>query len=340
MLEHIAFLISWLGACMEAITANIPSILWSAMSALGLDEVTGEYPGPHRVEGDKPYEPSPVDIAVVRAMFFRAKKLPPDLIDTIFDFGEYWAHSTTQLHERIDIMAGNEERENRFLLRSYPLGLVNAEARQNANDQPYTTALPTPRPLGESLDADFFAKSVDYPLPRLARPARKVVFTLKSKDQGWVTNPADAQTPYSKSWTWFEAGLERFEACCASNGTVPSVSALRPLHPQIHQTSSDPVGYNYVHKLLHSPEWEIQRNKTALQEWQDNVVTWSYLDDVAPDSEGGQALEARGRGRKTGDGKFVRELQVGDVITVWGKARFGGWVNRIESVRIDVYWAA
>jgi hypothetical protein len=125
----------------------------------------------------------------------------------------------------------------------------------------------------------------------------------------------------------------------AGTESIPSVNSLRPVHPQIHQTSSDPVGYNYIHKLLHSPEWEIQRNKTALGEWQDYTITWSYLDDVAPDSEGGQALETQGRGRETGDGKFVRQLQAGDVITVWGKARFGGWTNRIESVRIDVYWA-
>ncbi|RFU76027.1 hypothetical protein TARUN_6237 [Trichoderma arundinaceum] len=319
---------------------NIPGIVWSAIRALGLDEVTRENPIRRHVEGDKPYEPSPVDIAVVRAMLFRAKKLPPDLIDTIFDFAEYWAHSTTQLHERINILGGNEDREDRFLLRSYPLGLVNAGARQNANDQPYTTALPTPRPLGESPDASFFAKAVKYPIPRLARPARKIVFTFRSQDQGWASNPGEAQNPYSKSWTWFEAGLERFDAGSAGDGSVPSVNALRPVHPQIHQTSSDPAGYNYTHKLLHSPEWEIQRNKTALREWQDNVITWSYLDDVAPDSEGGQALEAQGRGRATGDGKFVRELQVGDVITVWGKARFHAWVNRVESVRIDVYWAA
>ncbi|KAM0453069.1 hypothetical protein ACHAPV_009184 [Trichoderma viride] len=319
---------------------NIPGIVWSAMRALGLNAATPDDDDePIQHHAQHLYEPSPIDIAVVRAMLCRTKKLPPDLIDAIFDFGEYWAHSTTQRHENIHVRGGNPDREDRFLLRSYPLGLVDAGARQNANEQPYTTALPTPRPLGESLDARFFAKSATYPVPRITHPARKVVFSFRSQDQGWVTSSDDAQDPYSKSWTWFDAGLEKFDASGAEDGALPSVNSLRPLYPQLQQTSSNPVGYNYAHKLLHSPEWEIQRNKTAFGKWQDHSITWSYLDDIAPDSEGGQALVAKGRGRETGDGKFVRELQVGDVVTVWGRARFGGWANRIESVRIDVYWA-
>ncbi|PNP45103.1 hypothetical protein TGAM01_v206794 [Trichoderma gamsii] len=322
-------------------SVNIPDIVWSAMRALGLNTSSPEdddEPIQHHAEHHQ-YEPSPIDIAVVRAMLCRTKKLPPDLIDAIFDFGEYWAHSTTQLHESIFISGGNPDREDKFLLRSYPLGLVDAGARQNANDQPYTTALPTPRPLGESLDSSFFAKAAKYPVPRITHPARKVVFSFRSQDQGWVTSSDDAQDPYSKSWTWFDAGLEKFDASGAEDGSIPSVNSLRPLYPHIRQTSSNPAGYNYAHKLLHAPEWEIQRNKTAFGKWQDHSITWSYLDDIAPDSEGGQALVAKGRGRETGDGKFVRELQVGDVVTVWGRARFGGWTNRIESVRIDVYWA-
>ncbi|KAM0517068.1 hypothetical protein ACHAPE_005180 [Trichoderma viride] len=322
-------------------SVNIPSIIWSAMRALGLNTSSPEDDDEliqHHAEHHH-YEPSPIDIAVVRAMLCRTKKLPPDLIDAIFDFGEYWAHSTTQLHENIFISGGNPDREDKFLLRSYPLGLVDTGARQNANDQPYTTALPTPRPLGVSLDSRFFAKTAKYPVPRITHPARKVVFSFRSQDQGWVTSSDDAQDPYSKSWTWFDAGLEKFDASGAEAGSIPSVNSLRPLHPQLRQTSSNPVGYNYAHKLLHSPEWEIQRNKTAFGKWQDHSITWSYSDDIAADSEGGQALVAKGRGRETGDGKFVRELQVGDVVTVWGRARFGGWTNRIESVRIDVYWA-
>lgn len=70
-----------------------------------------------------------------------------------------------------------------------------------------------------------------------------------------------------------------------------------------------------------------------------HVVTWSYLDDTVSDSDDGMKLETEGRGRGTGDGSFVRDLRLGDVVTMWGKARFPAWVNHVEKVKIDIYWA-
>ena len=95
----------------------------------------------------------------------------------------------------------------------------------------------------------------------------------------------------------------------------------------------------YIHPLHRDPDWEIQRNKAATMQWQEHVVTWSYLDDMQPDSDAGKALDDQGRGRGTGDGSFVRNLRLGDVVTVWGKARFTGWVNTVDHVKIEVYWA-
>lgn len=95
--------------------ANVPGIVWSALRALSLNEVARDSPIRRHVDGDKPYEPSLVDVAVVKAMLYRAKKLPPDLVDAILDMAEYWIHSTTQSRERISILGGKEERENRFL---------------------------------------------------------------------------------------------------------------------------------------------------------------------------------------------------------------------------------
>lgn len=98
--------------------------------------------------------------------------------------------------------------------------------------------------------------------------------------------------------------------------------------------------YRYVHTLKGLPEWEIQRNKTAMPEWQDHVVTWSYLDNIKADSDAGKELEEEhGQGRGTRDGSFVRDLKMGDAITIWGNARFPGWVNHVETVKIEVYWA-
>lgn len=88
------------------------------------------------------------------------------------------------------------------------------------------------------------------------------------------------------------------------------------------------------------PKYVIQRNKTGNKAWQTHVVTWSHTDDIAPESDDGLAREENhGQGRDSGDGSFIRDLKMGDVITIWGKARFGGWSNNIEKVKIDVYWS-
>lgn len=127
----------------------------------------------------------------------------------------------------------------------------------------------------------------------------------------------------------------------SSASTAPPlpVCGLRPVHPAIERAGSGDEGYIYVHPLLRQDEFEIHRNKTASREWQEHSVTWSYLDDIEPDSESGKELDEAGRGRNTGDGSFVSSLRLGDVVTVWGKARFPLWVNHVESVKIDLYWA-
>jgi len=83
----------------------------------------------------------------------------------------------------------------------------------------------------------------------------------------------------------------------------------------------------------------LQKNLTATRDFQERTITWSCHDNIVPDSMEGIALEEQGRGRATGDGKYVRGMKIGDVVTVWAKARFPGWVNTVTKVQIDVYWA-
>lgn len=91
--------------------------------------------------------------------------------------------------------------------------------------------------------------------------------------------------------------------------------------------------------MQHDPKWEIQRNRSATKEFREHVVSWRWDDDVEPGSEEAQHLDDIGRGPETGTGELVRSLKMGDVISVWGKARFGGWTNIIERFKIDIYWA-
>lgn len=83
----------------------------------------------------------------------------------------------------------------------------------------------------------------------------------------------------------------------------------------------------------------LQSNKVANRESIDYTVTWSCDDDIHSEGPEGDCLEQIGRGKASGNGEFVRKLEVGDVVTVWGKARFPGWRNHIEELKMDVYWA-
>jgi hypothetical protein len=184
----------------------------------------------------------------------------------------------------------------------------------------------------------------------LAHPCRRIVFTIKSHDQGWGGNPNDEGT-YNGSWTWFEAGLERW---CKTSTAEPDAAEQQTLHQQpslvpddlctvLPQVEWDSEKEEHVLKHpLHPPQHlKIQCNVTAEREWATHRVVWSYTDDIDPerDVEAATKLAERGRGTATGNGKFVRDLKLGDVVTLWAKARFGGWINKVDSVRIDVYYA-
>ncbi|PCD46419.1 hypothetical protein AU210_001826 [Fusarium oxysporum f. sp. radicis-cucumerinum] len=278
---------------------------------------------------------TPVDVVITRIMLTKGKKLPPGVVDVILDFAEYWAHSSNEVdyiaeHSSPLRVNGQSPSENKFLLRSFPVGLTGIQGKKAlAEVLAYDLNEAKPAPLKTEHDASYFAKLADYPTPKLLHPVRKVVFTIRSKDQGWGGEPDNRHT-YNGAWTWFEAGLEKFDAeqTCDPNCTYDArfksassvasplaVCALRPLYPSIVPKGNDKFAYS--HPLAHQEKWTIVRNKTAHRAWQDHVITWAWDDDAKPDSE----------------------AAMGDVVTVWAKARFGGWVNHIEKVKIDVYWA-
>lgn len=72
--------------------------------------------------------------------------------------------------------------------------------------------------------------------------------------------------------------------------------------------------------VLKQRPWVICHNDATMK----HVVTWDWRDDP-------QTAE--------GNGKFVRSLKMGDVVSVWGKARFPRTVNKVRKVKIDIYWA-
>lgn len=97
-------------------------------------------------------------------------------------------------------------------------------------------------------------------------------------------------------------------------------------------------GPRYHHDLLADKNHEIQRNKHAVGELQHHHVEWAWDDNIDPESLETERLNEIGRGPGTGNGEFVRNLKFGDMITVWGHARFPGWTNSVKKVGVKVYW--
>lgn len=123
------------------------------------------------------------------------------------------------------------------------------------------------------------------------------------------------------------------------NILAPTFDADRlcSIWPEVREVEG---GYELVHELLQDQHHMIQANVHAKTEPTDHTVVWRWTDDIDGDSpEAEELLVANGRGKYTGNGDFVRNLVLGDVVSVWGRARFGAWRNLVESVQIEVYWA-
>lgn len=226
----------------------------------------------------------------------------------------------------------------------------------------YDTNLPEPSPLEREHEPSFFHDLVDYPTPTLTSPVRKIVFNIRCRDQGSGGHTLDRGT-FHGSWTWLDAGLERFDAekscdpqCVhdlryesrVSQAPKLPLCSLRPVEPQIEptppqaneETQSNQAPFHYVHPLEPREHLTIQRNRTATREFANYTVTWRYDDNVTdPESSAAKTLDEAGRGKLSGNGEFVRSLKMGDVVTIWAKARFPAWVNYVERVSVDVYWA-
>jgi len=167
----------------------------------------------------------------------------------------------------------------------------------------------------------------------LARPCRRIVFTFESCDQGWGGNESHGK--YQGSYTWFEFGSERCNKTAGQDQPSFDVSDLATIYPEVQGT--DELAHN--HALLAPDHVEIQRNVKADREVKQHRVVWSRTDDIDPESDEAQQLAEIGRGKATGSGRLVRELKLGDIVTVWAKARFPGWVNHVHRAKVDVYWA-
>lgn len=186
------------------------------------------------------------------------------------------------------------------------------------------------------------------------------MFTLKSHDQGWGGNGDDRNT-YRGSFTWFDVGKEKFTARkpskdeklvessdtqsqnydflmgSADGGETPLQCTLQPISPPLVISGEEEARPKLDHPYLPTKN-SLQRNLTATSSTKKHVITWDYDDHLDSESSLTDHLDQAGRGRATANGEFVRDLKVGDVVTVWARARFPGWVHHVEEVKMAVYW--
>lgn len=326
--------------------------------APGPDQPQTSISNPISSSATETFEPRILDVLVVKAMLSKAFALPVEITNSVLDMAEYWPHSSTVELVRRTMFGSRNEDE--LLARSRPVGFnVPLRPPQTHNDDPSDDnrqghfCFPVKTPY--SLEA--FQKATGSPDPLLEHPCRKIVFTIRSHDQGWGGDHADHGS-YRSSWTWFDAGLEKFDADVFGTDGKPEeevvfdVNRLGSVWPEAVQASAtanrpDPRNpskqnwrYIFQHKLLPDPAHMIQANILAKRDYTIHKVEWRWTDDIEPESpEAEDELSASGRGKATGNGEFVRSLTLGDVVTVWGRARFPAWANHVHSVQIDVYWA-
>lgn len=312
------------------------------------------------------FDPSPKDVNDVRLILEEAGNFPPEVADMIIDYAEYWACTTTiadyrSLQGGHLTIRGGRPGEDRFLLRTEPIAL----AHWKPASQELWRRESKPRvvdPAAEESDFEYPQATLEAlaeePLPDLERPVRKVVFDITSRDQGWSSEPR-SDIAYRNSHTWFDAGLERFDRTITCPEDCPDrqdpdyascnipTCALRPLWPPSvagvagpEAPTAAPAPAQYDHVLHPTPDHCIQLNKLADRTSCHHRVEWRADDDIVPDTpDAEEKLAAIGRGPSTGDGEFVRNLKLGDVITVWGRARYPGWANHVERVEVRVFWA-
>lgn len=348
-------------------------------------------------------EPTILDVLAVKKILSELKPhpLPAELIDIIIDHAEYWPHTTSLPHPACRAHQGG----NILVTRSMPLGYPDTSipikyplksedyasgAQRFFPDQPFMAnnyETTTPRILEEW-------KKASMPDTQLRNPCRKVVFNIRSHDQGWGGQHHHSGT-YEGSFTWFDIGLQRLQGVDlahvpksvlgkekkraetdedeedysseddgttqeerflqfhnrnATTGALEGWDGLRfylaQIHPPFKPRSPNQTEDSYLREagidhpfLPHG--MTLQKNLTATGTFKDHEIVLRWDDDVDPESEfATEVLEKeRGTGKELFDGKLVRNLEVGEVITVWARARFPGWMNVVDKVEVKVYWA-
>jgi hypothetical protein len=157
------------------------------------------------------------------------------------------------------------------------------------------------------------------------------MFRLSSNDQG---AGHVRENMYEHSWTWFDAVV--------IHGAHARKMYIDGEEQELldNEKGETAISHEPDDPLLLPRADKIRVNGARVGMVQDIELIWHYRNNIQPDSPAAYDIEkTTGRGRATLDGRFVRELQVGDSIAVWARARFPGWANHVHRASVTVYWA-
>jgi len=164
----------------------------------------------------------------------------------------------------------------------------------------------------------------------LPYPCRKIEFQLWSHDQGWG---GEHPRTYDASYTWFDVGVQKLQAPIFANNIIEW-----PLYLLFEEFEEEPCAIPTDPARPFLPaDTTLQKNVVGKSQITEHTIVWHYLDTY--DNDSSKEAVSQGHGPNSLDGKFVRNMQVGDCITLWAWARFPGWENHVQKAKITIYWA-
>lgn len=260
--------------------------------------------------------------------------LPDEVIDMILDEAEYWPSVVTSLRTTPFVIATDGDRE---CLRTPPL-CYDPDMLEELDK----------RRVGRENDND----TSHILLHRGMHPCRKIVFDISSHDQGWGGERRH-QGSFMGSWTWFSAYISTRRRGGYEGQGKPTTIRRNHRHnfssseSELSESESDSdqerggrSPSSHPRPFLPEPT-KLQCNRTATIHPTNYHIVWHYKDDIHPDSDEAMRIEQEtGRGRATLDGSAVREMEIGDEVSVWLRARFAQWRNHVDKMSVRVYWAA
>ncbi|KAF2153167.1 hypothetical protein K461DRAFT_136076 [Myriangium duriaei CBS 260.36] len=185
-----------------------------------------------------------------------------------------------------------------------------------------------------------FEREAPYPVfttPPIAasvqvkQPVQKVTFEIESHDQGMCSDPN------AGNWTWFSArivkagqpippSIEQDEQSGENDNSTPRMISFpyRPRPPLVTHTMRRHVLLSPDNKVPHtdSSDRQLFKNELASSQFRWHTADW-HVDSF-----------------DQAEAQWVQSLEQGDSICIVAWARFPGWANYVQHVKVTIHTVA